>query len=134
MNDAFPKVSLMQLEIGVLILALGVLLLDLWMPREHRRQLGYVAAIGLGLILLSSFLRSRFFGIAFHKPEFAFGSSYVLDELSLFFKRLFLAAAILVVLMTAEFTERIESGLSEFYSLILFALAPLAAEPKGARA
>ena len=123
------NVSLMKLEISVLIFALGVLLLDLWMPRENRRKLGYLAAAGIGLILISSFLRSPFFvtfhsgGMTYHLPEFAFGQSYVLDELALFFKRMFLAAAALVLLMSAEFSERIESSLSEFYSLILFALA-----------
>jgi len=38
------KWSLMQLELGVLVLALGVLLLDLWVPAENRRKLGFVAA------------------------------------------------------------------------------------------
>src|ERR1043166_5837682 len=121
--------SLMGLEIGVLVLALGILLLDLWVPVENRRKLGYVAAIGLGLILLSSFLKPPFLltfhdvGITFHQPLFAFGESYVLDDLALFFKRFFLLAAMIVLVMSAEFAGRLETGISEFYSLILFALA-----------
>jgi NADH-quinone oxidoreductase subunit N len=47
---------------------------------------------------------------------------YVIDGLALFFKRFFLVAAIIVTLMTVEFSDRIESGISEFYSLITFAL------------
>jgi len=123
------NVSLLKLEVSVLIFALGMLLLDLWMPRENRRKLGYLAALGMGLILISSFVRSPFFltfqsgQLSYHLPEFAFGQSYVLDELALFFKRIFLAAAVLVLLMSAEFADHIEAGLSEFYSLILFALA-----------
>jgi NADH-quinone oxidoreductase subunit N len=119
----------MGLEIGVLVLALGILLLDLWVPVENRRKLGYVAAIGLGLILLSSFLKPPFLltfhdvGITFHQPLFAFGESYVLDDLALFFKRFFLLAAMIVLVMSAEFAGRLETGISEFYSLILFALA-----------
>jgi len=119
----------MGLEIGVVVLALGLLLLDLWVAPENRRKLGYVAAIGLALILLLSFFRPPFFmtfheaGITFHRPEFAFGQSYVLDDLALFFKRFFLLAAILVLLMSAEFAGRIETGISEFYSLTLLALA-----------
>src|SRR6266498_522012 len=121
--------TLMGLEIGVVVLALGLLLLDLWVAPENRRKLGYVAAIGLALILLLSFFRPPFFmtfheaGITFHRPEFAFGQSYVLDDLALFFKRFFLLAAILVLLMSAEFAGRIETGISEFYSLTLLALA-----------
>ena len=35
--------ALISLEIAVLLLALGVLLLDLWLPAENKRKLGYVA-------------------------------------------------------------------------------------------
>jgi len=125
--------SLIQLEVGVLVLALGVLVFDLWLPPEDKHKLGYVAAIGVGLILLSTFLRSPFFftfhtgppggGVLFHQAEFAFRQSYVLDDLAMFFKRFFLVAALLVLLMAAEFRGRIGAGISEFYSLILFALA-----------
>ena len=123
------NISLMQLEIGVLVMALGVLLLDLWTRPEDRRRLGYTAAVGVGLILLTTFLRHPLFmtyqnaGSSFHLPEFAFGHSYVLDELALYFKRFFLVAALLVLLMSAEFSGRIASGLSEYFSLTLFALA-----------
>ena len=57
--------SLMGLEISVLLLALGVLLADLWVPVERRRELGYVAAVGTMVILLFSFLPPPFFP-AFH--------------------------------------------------------------------
>ena len=43
--------------------------------------------------------------------------------LPLFFKRFFLVAAILVLFMSAEFSDRIAAGISEYYSLIVFALA-----------
>ncbi|PYI99821.1 MAG: hypothetical protein DME25_22115, partial [Verrucomicrobia bacterium] len=100
--------SLMGLEISVLFLALGVLLADLWVPAERRRQLGYVAAVGTTVILLFSFLPPPFFrafhetGGAVHLPQFAFSQSYVLDDLALFFKRFFLLAAVIVLLMAAE--------------------------------
>src|SRR6266516_2928050 len=121
--------SLMGLEISVLFLALGVLLADLWVPAERRRQLGYVAAVGTTVILLFSFLPPPFFrafhetGGAVHLPQFAFSQSYVLDDLALFFKRFFLLAAVIVLLMAAEFAGRIQTGISEFYSLILIALS-----------
>src|SRR5207244_4812219 len=43
--------------------------------------------------------------------------------LAFFFKRFFLLAAIIVLLMAVEFADRIEAGISEFYSLIVFALS-----------
>jgi len=43
---------LLTLEIAVVALGLGVLLADLWLPLPTRRKLGYIAAIGVGAILL----------------------------------------------------------------------------------
>ena len=109
--------SLLKLEFAVLLLGLGVLLLDLWLPAERRRALGWAAAGGLIVLLLGSFL------IDATPARLAFGESYVLDELSLFFKRLFLLAGAVVLVMEVEFADRIKAGLSEFFSLTLFALA-----------
>jgi len=109
--------SLVILEIAVVALGLGLLLADLWTPAAVKRKIGHVAAAGVGLILVGSF--------ALQAPEaqYAFGEMYVLDGLALFFKRFFLLAALFVLLMSNEFADRIESGVSEFYALIIFALA-----------
>jgi NADH-quinone oxidoreductase subunit N len=109
--------SLMILEVAVLVLGLGVLLIDLWTPVERKRFLGYGAAAGLAVILIFSFAK---FGTGIE--ETAFRGIYVLDGLALFFKRFFLVAAIIVTLMGVEFSDRIEAGISEFYSLVMFAL------------
>jgi NADH-quinone oxidoreductase subunit N len=109
--------SAMILEIAVLVLGLGVLLIDLWTAPEGKRFLGYGAAAGLFLIFVFSFF--RFSGA---ETQMAFGGMYVVDGLALFFKRFFLAAAIIVILMSVEFSDRIEAGIAEFYSLITFAL------------
>jgi NADH-quinone oxidoreductase subunit N len=121
--------SLMILEIAVLVLALGVLLLDLWTPAPAKRWLGYGAALGLVLVLAYSF---RLNGAT---AQFAFGwnstngtpdlssGPYVLDGLALFFKWFFLLAAILVLVLAVDFADRIETGISEYYGLVLFALS-----------
>ena len=121
--------SLMSLEIAVVLLGLGLLLLDLWTKPEHKRRLGYVAAFAVLALLAWSFRLDTSFAVhggASMTPietKFAFNNSYVLDGLALFFKRFFLLAAVLVLIMAAEFADRIEAGISEYYSLILFALA-----------
>jgi NADH-quinone oxidoreductase subunit N len=155
------NLTLIGLELGVLILALGVLLLDLWMPAERKAELGHLAAFGVGMILLSSFLwpvptvrmditpvagtndvatapavlatPPAAPGAATNPPAgplldvqvspATFTPSFVVDDLALFFKRFFLLAALIVLLMAAEFSSRIPAGISEFHSLILFALA-----------
>ena len=110
--------NLMILEIAVVVLGLAMLLIDLWTAPERKRFLGYGAAAALGLLLAYSFVR-----FDASSPVYAFGSSYVIDGMSLFFKRFFLVAAILVLLMAVEFSDRVETGISEFYSIIIFALA-----------
>src|SRR5689334_21244266 len=120
------NVSLLTHEWLVLLLGLGVLLADLWVPIESRRKLGYAAAVGVGLILLYSILFVRVPSSA--QAQYAFGHDanhgpYVLDGLALFFKRFFLLAALVVLLMSVEFADRNEAGIGEFYSLVLFALA-----------
>jgi NADH-quinone oxidoreductase subunit N len=110
--------SLMILEIAVLALGMAVLLIDLWTPPERKRLLGYGAAAGLSVILIYSFI--KFSGA---ETGTAFGGIYLFDSLALFFKRFFLTAAILVTLIAVEFADRIEAGISEFYSLITFALS-----------
>lgn len=111
--------SLMVLEAAVILLGLGLLLADLWVPTEQKRNLGYAAAAAVGLIFLGSLLIHA----PTKDPEFAFGTMYVLDVLALFFKRFFLLAAVAVLLMSVEFADRIQSGIGEFYALILFALS-----------
>lgn len=107
------------LELGVVGLGLGILLADLWLPPERERRLGYVAAAGLAVLLAASF------SLQPAEPVSAFGGMYVLDALALFFKRFFLLAAILVLIMAVEFADRVRAGIAEYYALLLFALAGL---------
>src|SRR5208282_443924 len=53
----------------------------------------------------------------------AFNGAFVEDGPAVFFKRFFIVAAILVLFMSVEFSDRIATGISEYYSLIVFALA-----------
>jgi NADH-quinone oxidoreductase subunit N len=110
--------SLIVLELAVVILGLVVLLQDLITPAKERRTLGYGAVLGVAVVLLYSF-----FAFDGRDPLYAFGNAYVLDGLALWFKRFFLLAALLVLIMATEFSDRFDAGRSEFFALILFALA-----------
>jgi NADH-quinone oxidoreductase subunit N len=111
--------SLMSLEIVVLVLGLVLMLADVFMPAERRKFLAYGAIAVLGVLLLATF--SGFGGFVYTGT--AFNGMFVQDALAIFFKRLFLAAAMLVLFIAAEFTDRLASGISEYFSLIIFALA-----------
>ena len=113
------NLSLISLELAVVALGVALLLADLWLPPERRRMLGYTAAAVLGLLLLNSFTSHCSCALR----GSAFGGMFVQDDLSVFFKRFFLLATILVLLLAVEFSDRIAAGVSEYYSLIVFALA-----------
>lgn len=110
------NVFLTTLEMAVVALALMVLLADLWVAPEHKRRLGYAASFSLFLIFCASFQLDA------SKPLYAFGNAYVMDDLAIFFKRFFLLAGSLVLLLGAEFASRVRAGLAEMYALMLFAL------------
>jgi NADH-quinone oxidoreductase subunit N len=110
------SLSFIGLELGVAATGLALLLIDLWTPAERKKQLGYVAALALGIIFVLSF------AIDASAPQTAFGDTFVRDSLAMFFKRFFLATAIIVLIMSVEFAEKIHVGITEFYALTLFAL------------
>jgi NADH-quinone oxidoreductase subunit N len=110
--------SLITLELCVIAIGIVLMLADFWMPAERKKFLAYAAIAALGGLLLVSLGGDGIcssFGTAF-------SGSFVEDPLALFFKRFFLVAAILVLFLSAEFSDRL-AGVSEYYSLILFALA-----------
>ncbi len=114
------NLALLSHEWLVIALGLFILLVDLWLPPQAKRKLGCLAAIGLGAILIYSFVAVR---VGPEETRFAFGQMYALDRLAVFFKRFFLLATVIVLLMSVEFAEQIEAGIAEYYALILFALA-----------
>src|SRR5258708_3743992 len=106
------NLSLISLEICVMALGLVLLLADLWLPPERKKLLGYAAAAVLGLLLIINLSGS---GHCTETGE-AFNGMFRQDALSIFFKRFFLLAAIIVLLMIAEFSDQIAAGISEYYS------------------
>ena len=109
------NLSLISLEIGVVALGLVLMLADFWMAAERKRFLGYAAAAALAVLLVLN--------LGHCATGTAFNGMFVQDGLAVFFKRFFIVAAILVLFMSVEFSDRIAAGISEYYSLIVFALA-----------
>ena len=94
------NILLLSHEWLVIMLGLALVLVDLWLPAAAKSKLGYFAAAGLAAILIYSF-------IGVHLPpsgvEYAFNDMYVLDGFALFFKRFFLLAGIIVLLISVDF-------------------------------
>jgi NADH-quinone oxidoreductase subunit N len=109
--------SLMSLEIWVIALGVVLMLADFCfdLAPERRRFLAYLAIAALGTLLITN--------LGDYTTGTAFNGSFVEDTLAVFFKRFFLVAAMLVLFMSMEFSDRIAGGISEYYSLIVFALS-----------
>jgi NADH-quinone oxidoreductase subunit N len=105
--------SLMSLETWVIVLGIVLMLADFCVPPERKRFLAYMAIAALGVMFL----------LSMSDPGVAFHGAFVQDGLAIFFKQFFLVATMLVLFMSAEFADRIAAGVTEYYSLIVFALA-----------
>lgn len=103
-----------QLECLVAIWGILILLIDAFKPIPNKRTVGYMAAGFVTVALLYSFTIQPI-----HDETF-FHGMYRLDAFALYFKRLFLLALAMVLVMAAEFSPRIESGMNEFYALLMF--------------
>jgi NADH-quinone oxidoreductase subunit N len=113
------NIELLTLEIAVVLVGLTVSVADLWTPAVFKRRLGYGAAMALGVILLLSF--AGFLGAGTESS--AFWGMFVQDGLSLFFKRFFLVATILILIMSVDFENRLPGGTGEYYAILVFSLA-----------
>lgn len=106
--------GLLTLEYCVLALALFVVVLDLFAQDDKRTVVQWTAVAGLSVIFVIS--------LFFEKNGVAFGGAYVLDPLALFFKRFFLLAAVIVLVISVDYSKHFHGGRVEFLSLQLFAL------------
>jgi NADH-quinone oxidoreductase subunit N len=111
--------SLTTLEVCVIALGIVLMLADFFATAERKRFLGYAAIAALTGLLLISFSGNGVCSLT----GTAFNGTFIEDALAVYFKRFFLVAAILVLFMSGEFSDRIAGGISEYYSLIIFALA-----------
>ncbi len=103
------------LDFSIAALALLVFIADLLMPSEEKRGLAHLACAGLVLILGTTFVLDL-------RGE-AFGGVFVLDSLALWFKRIFLGAGALTMLVAADPADRgFPRRQGEYYLLLLLSL------------
>lgn len=108
--------SVVTLEIAVAILGIVLLATGLLLTSSMKKVNGLIAAVVLTVLLVYSFASS---GAA--KGEFFMGM-YSTDSMTLYFKQLFMIAAIFVTIMSLTSTTRFKENGGEFYSIMIFAL------------
>jgi NADH-quinone oxidoreductase subunit N len=111
----FNSVMFQAILPELLLLVLGgvILTLDLATPKENHRNLGWVTAIGLGLIILVSLIVGRP-GV---QSQELWGGMVRFDWMGFVFKMMFLFAAALTALLSTDHQEVGQRG--EFYLLVL---------------
>jgi len=110
--------SLMTLEIWVIALGIVLMLADFFfcITPERKKFLVCLAITALGILFLTLLGSDAPTGMAFN-------GAFVEDPMAIFFKRFFVIAAILILFLAMEFSDSLAGGITEFYSLIIFALA-----------
>jgi NADH-quinone oxidoreductase subunit N len=118
------------------IFALGILLLDLMLPKEWKRINAVAALFGLAFAAVAITGTPRILGFQIHGifPELerarllghggllAFSGSMYVDALAVYFWLLVLAAAAITVLMSARYLEVENEHHGEFYALMLLSV------------
>lgn len=100
-------------EILLTVLAVGVLVLDLFLEEYKKSLLGYVSVAGLICILIV-------IPFTLNDTPF-FGAMIISDNFSAFFDVIFILAAIITILLSTEYLSKNGIQRGEFYYLVLFA-------------
>lgn len=101
-------------ESALAVAAAAVLLVDLWLRKESRENLVYLALVGV-ILATAALLPSV------SLEGGVLGRMLVADGFTSFFKVVFLAIALLVLLAAPEYLARRDVPPGEFYALILLA-------------
>lgn len=106
--------SLLSIEILTSLFGLLLLCLGLLLPKDQRKGIGYLTTAGLAVLLVI------LIGLRNLQGSFL-GGMYLVDPLAIFFKGMFLLAAILVSLASHSLVSKLGYNQSEYYSLVVFA-------------
>jgi NADH-quinone oxidoreductase subunit N len=108
-------------EVVLTIFACGALVLDVLLPRAHKRWVAWTCLGGLAFAFVS-------LGILYTDivrrgtPRTAFFDMIVLDNYAVVFKAIFLVGAALSVLLSIKYLETEGEQRGEYYALILFSV------------
>ncbi len=125
------NLHLMLPELIVVGSGLGVILAEVLLPRDQRsRATGLLAAFGLLVALVVLIVGRPTFddpaqgtaALQFLSTDGQVLSQWTVDTFSLFVRGLVLCGALLTVLMSLGYTQRMDRGHGEFYGILLFAV------------
>jgi NADH-quinone oxidoreductase subunit N len=100
-------------EIFLSVLAMALLLINVFVPSSQKSYLGYISFVG---VVVAAIL----VGAGWGAPVESFSGSVVQDNFATFFKMIFLVSAGLAILISDQYMEREGCNHGELYPLILF--------------
>ncbi|MEL7565024.1 MAG: NADH-quinone oxidoreductase subunit N [Dehalobacterium sp.] len=109
------NISLLTLEIIVAVLGMFVLVLGLVTPAGQKKGIGYFTVLSLVAALVIA--------IILHGEQgTAFGTMYVVDAFSSYFKITFLVAAVLITTFSLSYVDNLGYNQGEFFALMIMSL------------
>lgn len=126
MDKLMLAVPYLPLALAV-VFGISQLLMQVFVPRQQRRWLTYVAILemsALSLVTILAFLsRAQIQAMPPMLQNLALANYQFLDGFALFFYLLLITASFVTILVSAHYLERENLARGEYYSLIFFALA-----------
>ncbi len=109
------------------LFAIGILVIDLLLPKEWKRVNAITALIGLGFATAATVRVHAAYLLAERASRSlpsleAFGGAMVLDRFAIYFYYLFLVGTALAILISVRYLEVEREDHGEFYALLLFSV------------
>jgi len=113
---AIPAINMSVIapEIILSVVAMALLLINVFVKGEQKGYLGYLSIAGILVTLYS-------LTVGWGAPQDAFSGSVVQDNFAIFFKGIFLVSAAMSILITDQYLDREGCNHGEIYPLMLFA-------------
>ncbi|MBI1988059.1 MAG: NADH-quinone oxidoreductase subunit N [Nitrospinae bacterium] len=116
LNIPLPDLSAIAPELILTAWVCGVLLIDLFIPKDRKHYVGILSLVGLTLTFLCSgylYLRGENLSL--------FGGMLAVDGFALYFKMVFVVVVMLTIAISLRYLPLEEINLGEYYGILLFA-------------
>jgi NADH-quinone oxidoreductase subunit N len=104
------------------IFALGILLIDLMVPKQWKRVNAVAALVGVAFAAVSVLRMQFLLSSSGRAYESGFMNTVLMDRLAIYFFYLFLAGAAISIVMSAHYLEVENEHHGEFYALMLLSV------------
>ena len=116
MTGLTDNIYLLTPEFALAGVALGIFMIDLFLPQHRKDVLPWLSILGLiGVLLIS-------IKLLWGQQESLYGGLLSIDAYSLFFKIAFLGLGVLIILTSIDFVKKFLDHPGEFYGLLLFSI------------